>query len=274
MRRMQHHFSGGVGLALVTGFFLSVLLAGAMSPQDPYRQEMEEQLLPPSWEHLLGTDDLGRDLLSRVLHGARISCLIALVSVNTALILGVPWGLACGYFGGRIDLLAMRLIDVLLAFPSILLAILIMAALGPSLSNVMVAVGLVHVPLYARQVRASVLVVRDLDFVAASRAAGATPVRVLARTILPNVLSPIIVLATLGTGTAILEAAGLSFLGLGGEPDIPEWGNMLTTTRQYVRTHPWVSLAPGFAITLTVLGFNLLGDHLRDALDPRTRGRL
>lgn len=253
-------------------FLFCAVFAGLIAPADPYKQVAEHQLSTPSWKHPCGTDELGRDILSRVIHGARISFKIGVISVAIALFIGVPFGMVCGYLGGWVDTLSMRAIDILLGFPSILLAILIVSAMGPDILHVMIAVGIVNVPPYARQVRASVLGLRELDFVTASRAAGAGHARILWKAIFPNILSPILVLVTLGTGTAVLEAAGLSFLGLGGEPDLPEWGNMLTTTRQYIRTCPWVSLAPGLAISLTVLGFNLLGDALRDALDPRLRG--
>ncbi len=273
LKDLTRSFSGTVGLVLVGIFLLSSILAGFIAPRDPYQQDAEAQLAKPSWTHPMGTDNLGRDIMSRIVYGTRISLQIGIMSVGIAIMVGLPVGLVCGYFGGRLDLAAMRIIDIMMSFPSILLAITVMAVLGPSLTNVMVAVGVVNIPLYTRQVRASVLGIRELDYVTASRASGAGDFRILLRTILPNVVSPVIVLATLGFGTAILEAAGLSFLGLGGEPDLPEWGNMLTTTRQFIRQYPWVSIAPGVAISLTVLGFSLLGDALRDILDPKSTGR-
>ena len=271
-----------VGALVIGGAVLLALLApilAGLAGHKPTAQYGQAQFLAPGaraegveGRFWLGTDDLGQDVLVRLAYGARKSLLIGLLSVLLALFVGVPMGLLCGYFGGWSDFLGMRLVDIMLAFPSILLAIVVMTALGgkPDERNVVIAVGLVNVPVFARQVRASVLAVRELDYVIANRALGAGHLRLMFRTILPNTLAPIIVLATLGLGTAILSAAGLSFLGLGVEPGTPEWGAMLTKARDFMRRAPWAVLVPGLAITLTVLGFNLLGDGLRDALDPKS----
>ncbi len=278
------------GLAIAVLFVGMALAAPWLAPHDPRSIDPRAPearpgtrlpaeiadpaaVLPPrpAAFYLLGTDELGRDLLSRILYGARISLAIGLVSVGIALGVGVPLGLLSGTLGGWVDQVIMRLVDVLLAFPGILLAIAIMAILGPSLTNVMIAVGIVNVPTYARQVRASVLDLRGLDYVTASRALGGTTPHLMGRVILPNVLSPVIVLSTLGIGSAILEAAGLGFIGLGIEPGTPEWGMMLAESRKNFLHAPWTVLAPGLAITLVVLGFNLFGDGLRDALDPKRR---
>jgi len=273
VRKTARSISGGVGLIVIVSFLLCALFAGALTSHDPYVQDAEAQSVPPNTDHILGTDDLGRDLFSRVVHGSRISLKIGIISVAIAILIGVPVGLVSGYSGGRLDMVVMRFIDILMAFPGILLAIIIMAMLGPSLTNMMIAVGIVNIPQYARQVRASVLDIKELEFVLASRAVGATNTRILLRTIFPNTISPILVLATLGIGTAILEAAGLSFLGLGGQPAMPEWGNMLRSAREHLRSSPWIPLAPGVAISLVVLGFNLFGDALRDVIDPKGRRR-
>lgn len=260
----------------MAGAFLVALYLGAaifanLAPRGPREISQDHQLQAPGAGKWLGTDHLGRDMLSRVLHGARWSLYIGVVSVAVALAIGVPLGLFAGAAGGVGDAVVMRAVDVMLAFPAILLAIAIVATLGPSLFHLMLAVGLVNVPVYARQVRASVLQVRELDYVTAARALGAGRMRIIAFQILPNVLAPIVVLATLGVGTAILEAAGLGFVGLGVEPDTPEWGTMLAQAREHsFMQYPWTVAAPGIAISLAILGFNLLGDALRDALDPRS----
>ena len=249
---------------------LALLAAGAdvLVPYGPRAVDLDRVLEGPSSEHWLGTDDLGQDLLARLLHGARISLLVGAVSVGIALAVGVPLGAIAGFAGGWVDSLLMRVTDVMLAFPSIVLAIAIVAALGPSLSNLMIAVGVVAIPTYARQVRASVLEVKAEDYVTASRALGASPARVLLRSVMPNCLTPLLVLATLDYGVAILEAAALSFLGLGPEPGTPEWGKMLADAQNLFSRAPRVVIAPGLCISAAVLAFNLLGDGLRDALDP------
>lgn len=256
-------------------FFLVAFTADLVAP---YRLDQElaiDQIAHrPSREHWLGTDELGKDVLSRVMFGSRLSLAAGLVSIVLAVLLGAPLGAIAGYFGGRVDSLLMRAIDVALAFPSVLIALLVSAAYGPSWAAVVIAVGLINVPVFARQVRATVLTVAQLDYVLATRALGATSWHVVTRAILPSLVSPVVVLASLSLGTAILEVAGLSFLGLGGDPTIAEWGAMLTRAKTYWSSNPWLALGPGVAISLTVLGFNLLGDGLRDALDPRSEATL
>ncbi|MEK7470122.1 MAG: ABC transporter permease [Planctomycetota bacterium] len=257
--------------ALLVALYLGAAAFAGFAKRPPREISQDSQLQSPGAGKWFGTDHLGRDMLSRVLHGARWSLFIGVVSVGVALIIGVPLGLFAGAAGGAVDALVMRVVDIMLAFPAILLAIAIVATLGPSLFNLMLAVGLVNVPVYARQVRASVLQVRELDYVTAARALGAGRTRIIVFQILPNVAAPIVVLATLGVGTAILEAAGLGFVGLGVEPDTPEWGTMLAQAREHsFMQYPWTVAGPGIAISLAILGFNLLGDALRDALDPRS----
>ncbi len=269
LRAFLRHKGGVLGSLLVILFALIALTADLIAPYDPLKQDLRQRLQPPSGEHWLGTDDFGRDVLSRVLHGSRVSLRLGLVAVAVALVVGGSIGLLAGYYGGAFDLFGMRIMDLMLAFPSILLSIVVVAILGPSLTNAMIAVGIMAVPQYARIVRGSVLAVRGLEYVQASRALGAADPRILARAILPNVAGPIIVTASLGLATAILDAAGLSFLGLGAQPPIPEWGSMLSQGRELVLVAPWVLTAPGVAVFLAVLGFNLVGDALRDLLDPR-----
>ena len=269
LRAFLRHRGGVIGALLVLFFFVVALGADVLAPHDPLKQDLAQRLKPPSAAHWLGTDDFGRDVLSRVLHGSRVSLRLGLVAVAVALLVGGTIGLLAGYYGGAFDLLGMRVMDLMLAFPSILLSIVVVAILGPSLTNAMIAVGIMAVPQYARIVRGSVLAVRGLEYVQASRALGAADPRILARAILPNVAGPIIVTASLGLATAILDAAGLSFLGLGAQPPTPEWGSMLSQGRELVLVAPWVLTAPGIAVFLAVLGFNLVGDALRDLLDPR-----
>jgi peptide/nickel transport system permease protein len=259
------------GAAMLLLLLAAALGAGVFSGHGPLAQDLGRRLEGPSADFPLGTDDLGRDLFARLLHGARYSLLIGTISVGIAVLVGVPLGAAAGYAGGKVDAVVMRFTDVMLAFPSILLAIAIVAALGASLLNLMIAVGVVAIPNYARQVRASVLQAKAEDYVTASRALGAGPLRILVRTVMPNCLAPLLVLATLDYGAAILEAAALSFLGLGPEVGTPEWGKMLAEAQNLFSLAPRVVVAPGLCISAAVLGFNLLGDGLRDALDPRAR---
>jgi peptide/nickel transport system permease protein len=251
-----------------------VLVVGpAVAPHDPLKTNLGMRLKPPGTPgYLLGTDELGRDVLSRLLYGARPSIGVGFAAVGVAMLVGVPIGLLAGYFGGLLDTVVSRIVDVLLAFPYVLLAIAIVAALGPGLFNAMLAVGIAGVPYYVRIVRASALALRDQEFIQASRALGAGHGRILFRHVLPNALSPLIVAATLDVGWMITAAAGLSFLGLGAQPPQPEWGVMLSDGRQYVGVAPHLALVPGFAIFSVVLALNLVGDGLRDALDPRLRG--
>ncbi len=271
LRALLRNRGAVAGAALLLVLALLAIGADALTPHGPRTVDLERVLEGPSSDHWLGTDDLGQDLLARLLHGARISLLVGAVSVGIAVAVGVPLGSIAGYAGGWADTILMRLTDVMLAFPSIVLAIAIVAALGASLTNLMIAVGLVTIPGYARQVRASVLQVKAEDYVTASRALGARPLRILAGTVLPNCLAPLLVLATLDYGVAILEAAALSFLGLGPEPGTPEWGKMLADSQNLFSLAPRVVIAPGLCISAAVLAFNLLGDGLRDALDPRAR---
>ncbi|NJN14180.1 MAG: ABC transporter permease [Planctomycetes bacterium] len=259
-----------VGGVLVLLMVVTALGADLFATHDPEARQ-DSFRSPPSADHWLGTDENGFDVYSRVVHGARASLLTALSAVGFALLLGVPLGLCAGWYGGWRESLIMRAVDLLLAFPSVLLAVAVAALLGkPSLTTVILAVGVVLVAPFIRQVRAAVLQVRSLEYVTAARAAGASDLRILFRTVLPNCIAPILVLATLSTGIAILDAAGLSFLGLGPPETSPEWGVMLTKAFRYLRhSQQWILLPPGLAISLTVLGFNLLGDGLRDAFDPR-----
>jgi peptide/nickel transport system permease protein len=258
-----------VGLVILGGLALMALGAPWLSPRDPIRTAARDALQPPGPRFVLGSDQFGRDVASRVLHGARVSLTVGLISVSIAVALGAPLGLVSGYYGGRLDGLIMRVMDVLLAFPGILLALAIVSVLTPGLTNVMIAVGLSAVPTYARLVRASVLSARENLYVEAARALGGRDLGILARYILPNVVAPLIVTGTLGLGTAILSAAALGFLGLGSQPPQPEWGRMLSEGRDYLREAWWISTFPGLGIMLTVLAMNLLGDGLRDVLDPR-----
>jgi peptide/nickel transport system permease protein len=250
-------------------FLVGAVLGPTLAPRDPLQQDLSQRLRPPDAEHWLGTDEFGRDVASRLMYGTRLSLVVGLMSVGIGLALGGTLGLVTGYFGGWVDFVGMRLVDVMLAFPSILLAVVVVAVLGPSLTNAMIAVGIVSVPVYARLVRSRVLSIRAMQFVEADRAIGARDRRILVRTVLPHCTAPLMVQASLGLATAILDAAGLSFLGLGAQPPVPEWGAMLGHGREYVIHAPWILAAPGAAILLTVLGFNLVGDSLRDALDPR-----
>jgi peptide/nickel transport system permease protein len=242
-----------------------------LAPKDPTQIDIGASLLGPGAGHLWGTDQYGREVWSRVIHGARISLTVGLISVGIAASAGTAVGLVSGFYGGPVDGVLMRVIDIMLAFPGILLALAIVSVLGPNLRNLMLAVGISSVPAYARLVRGSVLVAREQTYVEAARAVGAPTALILVRHVLPNVIAPIIVTATLGMGGAILSAAALSFIGLGSQPPTPEWGRMLSEGRDYLREAWWISTFPGLAIMLTVLAMNLLGDGLRDVLDPRLR---
>ncbi len=277
LEKLFRNKTGVAGLVIITIFVLCAVLAPVLSPHNPVEIALYEQLKPPVWEeggamkNILGTDDMGRDMLSRLIYGARVSLMVGLVSVGIALFLGTLFGAIAGYYGGWLDNIIMRIMDIILAFPGILLAIVIVAYLGPGLKNAMMAIGIIAIPRFARIVRASVLEENEKDYVLAARAVGARNRRIIFNTILPNCLAPIIVQASLGFGSAILDAAGLSFLGLGAQPPIPEWGAMIAMGRSMILRAWWVMTLPGLAILLGVLGFNLLGDGLRDALDPRLR---
>ncbi len=258
---------------LVVLILLAVCAVGApaITPYSPTAINLAEAAAPPSPGHWFGQDQVGRDILTRVIYGARLSLLVGFIAVGIAIAIGTPVGLLGGYLGGPVDLLVMRIVDVLMAFPSILLALLVVAVLGPGLGNAMIAVGIAAIPLFARLVRASALSVTEMDFVAAARALGQSTGWILVRHVGPNCIAPLVVQATLRVGTAILTAASLSFLGLGVQPPMPEWGAMVSEGRAYITTAPHITIFPGLAIVLAVLGFNVLGDALNDALNPRLR---
>jgi peptide/nickel transport system permease protein len=273
-RRLVRHSGARIGFALLGVLLFLAVVADALGMADPNTTFLSETLRPPlQGGHLMGTDDLGRDVFTRIMHGARTSLRVGAVAVGIAVALGSLIGFTAGFFGRWWDALAMRFMDVMLAFPTILLAIAIVALRGPGIFNTMLAVGIVAVPVYARITRASALALRGHDFVTAARSVGATELRVLWRHIVPNSLSPLIVQSTLGVASAILSAAALGFLGLGAQPPDVEWGAMLVDSVRYLFQGSWWALMfPGFAIMLTVIGFNLIGDGLRDALDVRIRG--
>jgi peptide/nickel transport system permease protein len=261
---------GVVGAILIVLLILAAALADLIAPYDPVSQ-LARRLTAPNELYVLGTDEFGRDVLSRIIHGSRISLYVGVVSVGIALGIGGTLGLIAGYFGGWIDNLIMRLMDVMFSIPSLVLAIAITGILGPSLRNAMIAIGIVYTPTFARVARGPVLSVVQHEYIQAARTIGARDWRIIARHVLPNVTAPIIVQTTLSLSTAILAEAVLSFLGLGTQPPEPSWGTMLGTGRKFMETAPWVAVFPGLAIMLAVLGFNLLGDGLRDALDPRLK---
>ncbi len=259
------------GLFLIGCLIVLAAVGPLISPYNPLVPDPINRLKGPTVAHLFGTDSLGRDILSRVIYGSRISIIIGLIAVSISLVPGTFLGLLSGFYGRRLDEPIMRFMDIMLAFPAILLAIFITAILGPSLLNTMVAVGIVYIPHYARIVRSSVLTLKEQEFVQAVRSVGGTNFRIIALHIFPNTIPPIIVYATLGMGTAVLQAAALGFLGLGAQPPTPEWGAMLSEGRQYIQLAPHVAAFPGVAIFTLVLGFNLFGDGLRDLLDPSLR---
>jgi ABC-type dipeptide/oligopeptide/nickel transport system permease subunit len=263
--------AAALGLAILLLLGLCAAVAPAIAPYPPTEISLADAAAPPSARHWFGQDQVGRDILSRVVHGARLSLLVGFIAVGIALLVGAPVGLVAGYAGGAVDLLVMRVIDVMMAFPSILLALLIVAILGPGLANVMVAVGIAAIPLFARLMRASVLAVREVDFVLAARALGQSTPRILAWHVAPSCIAPLVIQATLRVGTSILTAATLSFLGLGVQPPAPEWGAMVSEGRTYITTAPHVTIFPGLAIVMAVLGFNVVGDALNDRLNPRLR---
>jgi dipeptide transport system permease protein len=269
---------GALAGLVIFGFIVAcALLAGVLAPHDPIEQYRDALLAPPAWNgggstrFLLGTDDIGRDMLSRLLHGARLSLLIGTVGVLLSMLPGIALGLVAAFFPKAVGTLILRLMDVLMALPSLLLAIAIVAVLGPGLMNTMFAIALVSMPGYVRLVRASAMAEMQKDYVTGSRLAGAGTLRLMFDTVLPNCMAPVIVTATLGFSDAILTAAALGFLGLGAQPPTPEWGTMLASARDHIERAPWVVTLPGLAILVTVLSINLVGDGLRDALDPKLR---
>jgi ABC-type dipeptide/oligopeptide/nickel transport system permease subunit len=272
LRRLAVHRSGAVGAVLVAVVVLSGVLAPALTPYDPDVIDMEHALQPPGAGHPLGTDPFGRDVASRVMFGARFSLEVSVLSRLIAIAIGTVLGLLAGYFGGRVDTLIMRLADVTLAYPGLLLLIAVIAAVGPSMAALFIALGVVGWAGVARLVRAQVLTVREREFVTAIRSLGAPNRVIIARHVFPNVVTQLIVIFSMGLGTAIMAESSMSFLGLGAQPPTASWGSMISAGLDYLRVAPWLSLAPGLVITLTVLGFNLLGDALRDVLDPKLGG--
>ncbi|WP_066065057.1 ABC transporter permease [Neobacillus soli] len=260
-----------VGGIIILFYIFIALFAPLLAPFDPYEIKLENKLLPPSADHWMGTDDKGRDILSRILYGSRLSMGVGFAAVSFGSFFGIIFGLVAGYYGKWVDSIIMRAMDVMLAFPGILLALAIISALGPGLMNVTIAVGAFSVPLFARIVRGSTLEVKRLEYIDAIRSLGANDMTIIFKHIFPNILSPIIVQGTLRLATAILSAAGLSFLGLGAQPPSPEWGTMLSNGRDFLFSAPYIALFPGLAISILVLGFNIFGDGLRDAFDPRMK---
>ena len=271
LRQLLHNKGAIAGLIVLAILVGCAVLAPLLPLADPIQIDSPHALYSPGSPFLFGSDQYGRDVFSRVIYGGRVSLTVGPIAIVIALVPGVAVGLVAGYYGRWLDALLMRIVDVMLAFPGILLALGIVAVLGPSLTSLMIAVGISSIPTYARLTRASVLSARENLYVDAARVVGARDITILLRHILPNVVAPVIVVSTLGVGAAILVAATLSFLGLGSQPPTPEWGRMLSEGRQYLRDQWWIATFPGMAIMLTVLALNVLGDGLRDALDPRLR---
>jgi peptide/nickel transport system permease protein len=271
LRALRRNRLAMIGLVIIILLVLAAIFGPYLSRYGPNDIEMKIRLQPPSLEHLFGTDDFGRDVLSRVLSGAAVSLKVGVIAVSISLVLGTSLGAISGYYGGWVDETMMRLMDVLFAFPAILLAIAIMAALGPGVTNAMIAIGIVYTPIFARITRGSVLTIREEVFVTVAKSIGSRDIRIISVHIFPNALPPIIVETTLSLAFAILAEAALSFLGLGTQPPDPSWGRMLSESRGYIQEAPWLGIFPGLAIMFTVMGFNFLGDGLRDALDPRLK---
>jgi peptide/nickel transport system permease protein len=271
LRRLVHRKGAMFGLAVIGVFVAAAVFAPLLSTYDPTAQSWTAVRKPPSLQHLLGTDDVGRDILARILFGARSSLLAGVISVSIALTIGVPLGLTAGYVGGFLDAVISRLTDAMLAIPFLILAIALAAFLGPSLGNAMIAIGVSTTPIFVRLTRGQVMAVKVDDYVEAARAVGNPPWRVVLVHILPNILPALMVQASLSIAAAIIAEAALSFLGLGQQPPAPSWGSMLNAAQRFLASAPWMAVWPGLAIFLTVLSFNLLGDGLRDALDPRER---
>lgn len=260
-----------VGIIIVL-FFIILAVAGPLLAKEGINdQVMTDRLQPPSAEHWLGTDDFGRDILSRVIHGARISLWVGFSSVVGSIVIGSTLGIIAGYYGRWVDTIISRFFDIMLAFPSILLAIAIVSVLGPSLQNALIAIAIINVPNFGRLIRSKVLSIKEDEYITAAKGIGMRDVRILFSHILPNSMAPVIVQGTLAIATAILEAAALGFLGLGAQAPMPEWGKMLADSKNYMQSAPWTMIFPGLAIMFTVLGFNLMGDGLRDAMDPRMK---
>jgi peptide/nickel transport system permease protein len=276
LRRLRKSVTALVGLVIVVVLLVVALFADVLAPQSPIASDQANTFSRPTWDHPLGTDQLGRDMLSRVIHGTRLSLLVGVSSVLLALFIGVPFGMIAGFYGGRIDSLVMRVMDLILAFPIYLLAIILMVIFTPTAGligaiKVTGAIAIVRIPIYARLVRGSVLSIKEKEYIEACRALGQRDPWILARHVLPNCLAPIIVTTTLGIATSIIVEATLSFLGLGTQPPTPSWGWDLKANVSFIQANAWLALFPGLAIFVTVLGFNLFGDGLRDALDPRLK---
>jgi len=272
LHQLKRNKGAVAGLVVIAIFLFVGIFAPLLAPHNPYEQVIEMRKSPPFTEsYLLGTDSLGRDMLSRLIYGARISMVIGVVSVGIAMVFGLLIGVVSGYYGGWFDRIVMRIIDIMLAFPYVLLTIVIVAILGASLTNAMIAIGISQIPRYVRLVRASVLAEKESDYVMAERSIGASDLELMFGSILPNCLAPITVQATLGVGEAILSSAALSFLGLGAQPPTPEWGLMIASSREFITSAWWIVTFPGIATLFAVLGFNLFGDGLRDILDPKLR---
>ena len=267
--RLRRNRMAMTGLTLVAGLFVISIFAPFLAPYDPNSIDLKQVLVPPSADHLLGTDTLGRDVLSRIIYGSRVSLKVGFVAVGLATLIGLLVGSLAGYYGGWVDQLFMRLVDLMLCFPTLFLILAVIAVLGPSIWNIMVVIGLTSWMGVARLVRAEFLSLRERDFVAAARALGATDARLILRHLLPNALAPVMVSATLGVAGAILTESALSFLGLGVQPPTPSWGNILTAGKDNIEIAWWLSFFPGLAILVTVMSYNLLGEGIREAIDPR-----
>ena len=259
------------GAFIVIFFILLAVFGTLIAPEGINEQNLPDRLLPPSAEYWFGTDDLGRDIFSRVIHGARISLWVGFFSVIGSVVVGSLLGIIAGYYGRWVDTIISRVFDIMLAFPSILLAIAVVSVLGPSLQNALIAIAIINVPNFGRLIRSKVLSIKEDEYITAAKGIGMKDARILFSHILPNSMAPVIVQGTLAIATAILEAAALGFLGLGAQAPMPEWGKMLSDSKDYLQTAPWTMIFPGLAIMFTVLGFNLMGDGLRDAMDPRMK---
>jgi len=269
VRHLFHKRSAQIGGVIFLLLIFLTVFGPFITPYDPFDIQVSHRLESPTIKHIFGTDEQGRDLFSRIIFGARYAMMVMIITTGIGALGGVFLGLPSAYFGGWADMVIMRLMDVMLGFPYILLILAIVAIIGPSLENAMIAIGVANIPTFARLARSAILVVKDQDFVTAERALGAGPWRIMRRAILPNIISPIIVLVSLSMPTAVLAAASLSYLGLGAQPPIPEWGAMLVNARDFVITAPWVVLSPGLTIFVVTLGINMFGNAMRDVLDPR-----
>ncbi|UOE96340.1 nickel transporter permease [Alkalihalobacillus sp. LMS39] len=270
-RQLRKNRFAIIGFSIIVFFVLVAIIAPLLTSYTYAEQNVVNRLQPPSAEHWLGTDHLGRDIFTRIAYGARVSLMVGFFAVTGALVFGTLLGIIAGYYGRWVDMLISRIFDILLAFPSILLAIAIVAILGASLQNALIAIAIINIPIFGRLVRSKVISLREEEYIMAAKAQGMKNGRIILHHILPNSIAPIIVQSTLGFGTAILEAAALGFLGLGAQPPRPEWGQMLADSRDFLTLAPWTLVVPGVCIMLVVLGFNLMGDGLRDALDPKMK---